>query len=140
MAERLHSTLAGAIQKHEIEPRIVSKEKRDKKAEAHRVEVKRAVWKRDKGRCRCCGGDAQEMHEIKFRSLGGKRSLENSIAVCTFKGQNCHRLLQQLVVRVTFREGWAQANGLLEFERDGRVWTSRPGERIQRDRRSWQRD
>jgi len=92
-------------------PRAIEKAKRLKAAEAERVSVKNAVWKRDRAACRVCGKPADEMHELRFRSLGGRRSLENSIAVCTFRGNNCHRLLQSHAIHV---EG-ANANQRLVF-------------------------
>jgi len=92
-------------------PRVVGKHAKAKSTEQHRRETKAAVFARDKGKCRVCGDVAQEMHELRFRSLGGKRSLENSIAVCNFRGRNCHRLLQTLCIAV---EG-TDANGRLIF-------------------------
>ena len=81
-------------------PRVLEKAKRAKAIEAERIAVKRAVWQRDKATCRVCGKPAEEMHELRFRSLGGRRSLENSIAVCTWRGHNCHRLLQSHAIEV----------------------------------------
>ena len=64
----------------------------------HAAEVRRIralVFEREDGLCRCCKkARATEMHEIVFRSLGGKVSLENSIAICN----TCHCLLQSLVI------------------------------------------
>lgn len=77
-------------------PHILTKGQKAKAVEQHRRETKRAVFARDGGRCRVCGDAATEMHELRFRSLGGKRSLENSIAVCAFGSRhNCHALLQR---------------------------------------------
>lgn len=129
-------------QKHELQTRVERKDERAEQTEAHRVKIKRLVWARDHGRCRCCGGQAVEMHELKPRSLGGTRSLYNSIAVCTTFGaaEECHRRLQNNLIRWRFIDAAIGADGAIEFERDGRVWLSRPGERIERHRRSWQRD
>jgi hypothetical protein len=43
------------------------------------------------------------MHEVKPRSLGGKISLENSIAVCgeLGTGHECHGLAQRREMKVT---------------------------------------
>jgi len=82
-------------------PAPVVKAEKAKDEEKERKRIKKLVFARDKSRCRVCGGKAGEMHELKFRSLGGKRSLVNSIAVCNFTGpHNCHRLLQCLAVDV----------------------------------------
>lgn len=134
--------LGTARQKWQMKTRLDEKEEREAEAEAHRVEIKKQVWQRDKGLCRCCGGQAVEMHELKFRSLGGERSLYNSVAVCTTFGaaNRCHRLLQTLRILWRYLDAAKGADGPIEFERDGRVWLSRPGERIQRDRKSWARD
>ena len=81
-------------------PRVVEQHAKRKDAEQHRRAVKKLVFARDGGKCRVCGASATEMHELRFRSLGGKRSLENSIAVCTINARNCHRLLQTLAIEV----------------------------------------
>lgn len=75
-------------------PRVREKAAQRQAIEAHRKRIKALVFARDKGRCRVCGGPAQEMHELRFRSLGGPVSTTNSIAVCNYRGKNCHRLLQ----------------------------------------------
>lgn len=92
-------------------PRAITKPAKAKLAELHRRSIKRQVFDRDGGKCRVCGGTAQEMHELQFRSLGGKRSLENSVAVCNYTGRGCHRLLQTHAIEV---EG-TNANGRLVF-------------------------
>ena len=109
-------------------PHVLVKEKRDKLIEKLRREVKAAVFARDRGRCRVCGGKAYEMHELRFRSLGGKRSLSNSVAVCDFRGMHCHRKLQTLVIKVARLHAKLGANGIVAFRQDGRVWFSAPGE------------
>lgn len=92
-------------------PHPIAKAAKAKATEQHRRVTKAAVFARDKGKCRVCGDVAHEMHELRFRSLGGKVSLENSVAVCNFRGRNCHRLLQTLCIDV---EG-TDANGRLIF-------------------------
>jgi hypothetical protein len=93
------------------QPRVLLKALKDKAEEKHRKDIKAKVFARDKGKCRVCGSQADEMHELDFRSLGGKRSLENSIAVCIFRGNNCHRYLQTHAIDV---EG-SDANARLVF-------------------------
>lgn len=93
--------LKRAAFKSEQVPRVVSKAMRKQDEERHRKEVKAAVFTRDKGKCRVCGDPATEMHELQFRSLGGERSLANSIAVCAFGSRHqCHRLLQTHAIDV----------------------------------------
>lgn len=107
-------------------PRVVEKPIKAAKLEKLRREIKTLVFTRDKGQCRVCGGHAHEMHELRFRSLGGKRSLVNSIAVCTGmgNGKNCHRLLQTLVI--DYAAGARGANGAIRFTRGGKSWISLP--------------
>lgn len=57
--------------------------------------VRAMVFARDHDTCRVCGGPAWTMHELKFRSLGGKHSPENSIAVCGSGTTKCHGKLQR---------------------------------------------
>lgn len=57
--------------------------------------VKRAVMERDHRTCRVCGKRAESVHELRFRSLGGKVSLDNSIAVCGSGTTKCHGKLQR---------------------------------------------
>lgn len=82
-------------------PRVLVKAQKVQTEEAHRKKIKAAVWKRDGARCRVCGDPATEMHELEFRSLGGQRSTENSIATCAFgSAHNCHRYLQTHCIEV----------------------------------------
>lgn len=63
--------------------------------------VRLAVFERERNMCRCCGHrKADSMHEIRPRSLGGKVSLENSIAVCGSGTTGCHGHLQGHRIRV----------------------------------------
>lgn len=73
---------------------------------------KRLSWKRNKttrdyifGRernvCRCCRvRRAETMHEIIFRSRGGKVNCANSIAVCGDGVRGCHGLMQRHEISV----------------------------------------
>lgn len=54
------------------------------------------VFEREQGICRCCRiRKAESMHELRFRSLGGKVSKRNSVAVCGDGVQRCHGFLQR---------------------------------------------
>ena len=92
-------------------PRVVEKTQRKRAIEQHRKRIRALVFARDKGKCRVCGGLAHEMHELRYRSLMGSVSLENSIAVCNYQGNSCHRLLQTHAIDVIGTD----ANKRLEF-------------------------
>lgn len=94
-------------------PRIVGQIRRRKDRDAHEREIKAAVRKRDRGRCRVCGDPATEVHEMRFKSLGGTVSMRNSIAVCAWPTGNCHALLQQGVLESVGED----ANKSLRFRR-----------------------
>lgn len=82
--------------------------------------VRRHVMGRERGECRCCREffdrlrPAQSMHEIRFRSLGGLPSPENSIAVCGSGTTGCHGLLQRhaILVEVASPRGAEDPQGL----------------------------
>ncbi len=125
---RIDDPSVADIRLHKPTPRVVTKKIRDAKIEEHRQTVRDAVFTRDQGICRCCRAHATEMHELRFRSLGGKRSLYNSIAVCTALsgGNNCHRLLQTHVIAYAFKNHRIGANGPIIFNMGTRVWISEP--------------
>lgn len=77
------------------------------------------VFAREQEICRCCRlRRAESMHELVFRSQGGKVSKRNSVAVCgqlVGTEQCCHTYLQQYEIE------WQQADlngaeGQLEFK------------------------
>lgn len=101
--------------------RAEEKQQRDA-AEAAEAKANRLqVLGREKGECRCCREffdrlrAAQSVHEIRFRSLGGKRTTENSIAVCGSGTTGCHGMLQQLKILVD-KLTPAGADGPLRFK------------------------
>lgn len=53
------------------------------------------------------------MHEMRFRSLGGKVSKRNSIWVCGDGVSGCHGLMQQNQIVCDFRE--IGAEGVVQF-------------------------
>lgn len=87
---------------------------RTKRQQSKRVKsIRTQVFDRDQGICRCCGiRVADSMHEIVPRSLGGKVSLTNSIAVCGSGTTKCHGMPQGHRIWVHGRD----ANGPLRFE------------------------
>ena len=90
---------------------------RKKRAHAMTVgEVREYVFARERNICRCCRKrPAESMHEIRFRSLGGKVSTKNSIAVCGDGVRGCHGHMQRNAIRVIAcpRHG---AEGVLIFK------------------------
>lgn len=94
--------------------------------EKDRVAIKDAVFRRDGGRCRVCGAPATEMHELVFRSRGGKRSLYNSIAVCDWRANSCHQMLQKHVITHRFWSESFGADSTITFTMGPRRWESRP--------------
>jgi len=74
---------------------LLTKSRQVRKAASLSKAVKRAVMERDQHRCRVCGHAAQSVHELRFRSLGGVVSLDNSIATCGSGTTKCHGKLQR---------------------------------------------
>lgn len=87
---------------------------RAKRQHADRVsEVREYVFEREHGWCRCCETrEADSMHEIRPRSLGGKVSRHNSIALCGSGTTGCHGLIQSHKVEI---EGSQDAEQTLHF-------------------------
>ncbi len=102
-----------------------SKPERRRKAKDRQIRVKtkqtkdvrQYVFGRERYRCRCCRlRPAESLHEIHFRSHGGKVSRRNSIAVCgklVGTDQSCHTFLQQHAIQVFI--GFDGAEGDLKF-------------------------
>lgn len=70
---------------------------REERVESERVAKVRAyVFARERNVCRCCRcRPAESMHELRPRSLRGKVSRSNSVAVCGSGTTGCHGFLQQ---------------------------------------------
>lgn len=83
------------------EPRKRTKGRRTRQQSAHVAAVRAYVFAREGGVCRICGlRRAESMHEIRPRSLGGRVSRENSIAVCGDGVRGCHGLAQRHEIHV----------------------------------------
>jgi len=97
--------------------RSTIKAKRRKVKNAHTAEVRAYVFERDNYRCRVCKKKpATSMHEIRPRSLGGKVSPENSIAVCGDGTSGCHGMLQRHIIGVTIlSDGGAESSLSFDF-------------------------
>lgn len=97
------------------EPR---KKEKARKLRLHRTtvhDVRDWVFARERDMCRCCRARAaHSMHELVPRSLGGKVSRRNSVAVCGSGTSMCHGFLQsgQIVWDMHPQEG---AEGRIVF-------------------------
>lgn len=77
-------------------------------------DVRQYVMGRERYRCRCCRlKPAESMHEIRFRSQGGKVSRKNSIGVCGDGVKGCHGFLQRHEISVCI--GFEGAESDLKF-------------------------
>ncbi len=73
-------------------------------------EIRAYVFARERNVCRCCRKRrAESMHEIVFRSAGGKVSKTNSIAVCGDGVRGCHGFMQRHEISVYLGERGAEA-------------------------------
>lgn len=102
-----------AIPKGERQRRLGKARKR--RAEWQRSQVTRDyVFERERDHCRIClRRFAQTMHELIFRSLGGKVCISNSVAVCGDGVLGCHGYAQRH--EIDWRGGEDGAEGILEF-------------------------
>jgi hypothetical protein len=97
------------------EPRKKTKARKKRAKAKNTKSIRAAVFNRDGYVCRCCDRrQAESMHEIVPRSLGGKVSMENSIAVCGSGTTGCHGKLQQHKIDV-FCGSVVGAEGALLF-------------------------
>lgn len=97
------------------EPRKKSKarQKRHKLANTHAVHD--YVFGREREICRICRWrSAGSMHELRFRSLGGKVSRKNSVAACGTGVTGCHGLAQKN--EIAYKETELGAEGVLWFQ------------------------
>lgn len=78
--------------------------------------VRAYIFEREQGICRCCRIRATEsMHELRFRSLGGKVSRFNSVALCGDGTRGCHGFLQRLEIEWLSETPHLGADWLLQF-------------------------
>lgn len=83
-----------ACPKPETRKRTKARKKRQALTNAH--EIHDYAFARERAICRCCRcRAAHSSHELLFRSLGGKRSRRNTVAVCGSGTTLCHGFLQR---------------------------------------------
>ena len=104
---------AGGISKGEPRKRTKARAKRVHRGDV--AEVRVYVFGRERNVCRCCRfRAAQSMHELRARSVGGKVSKRNSVAVCGDGVLGCHGFLQRHEIDV-WTEDVQLAEGTLTF-------------------------
>jgi hypothetical protein len=107
----LHGTAAPKPEKRSTAKNRSRRLLRDKRAA-----VREYVFGRERSLCRCCRiRPAESMHELRFRSLGGKVSRQNSIAVCGDGVRGCHGHLQRLEIEFQFTNHINGAEAAIEF-------------------------
>lgn len=101
--------------KAERPPRRSLRVKAKPKAERDRItEIRQYVIGRERNMCRCCRfRRGASLHEMRFRSQGGKISKKNSIWVCGDGVSGCHGLMQAHAIAVDYRE--LGAEGVVQF-------------------------
>lgn len=83
------------------EARVKTKARAEKIRVTSVKDVRQYVFARERNLCRCCRiRPAESMHEIRPRSLGGKVSRKNSVALCGSGTTGCHGFAQRHQVTV----------------------------------------
>lgn len=101
---------------HKGEPRKPTNQRTKRMAAMDTAEVRVYVFGRERNLCRCCRKrPAESMHELQFRSLGGKVSVKNSMAVCGDGTTGCHGFLQRNEITWEAHDKAARAEGTLSF-------------------------
>lgn len=73
------------------EARVKTKARQEKIRVTSVKDVRQYVFARERNLCRCCRiRPAESMHEIRPRSVGGKVSRKNSVALCGSGTTGCH--------------------------------------------------
>lgn len=97
-------------------PRVLVKKARKTAESSDEKRIKREVRARDKF-CRVClYRPSAEVHELVFKSKGGKVSLFNSLGVCAARNSGlCHQLLQTHAIGYCFKQPGRGADGPMTF-------------------------
>lgn len=101
-------------------PKPERREKTKRRAERQQSDkdAKIRVWvfARERDLCRICRiRPAESRHELKFKSLGGKVTRQNAVAVCGSGTTKCHGFAQRNEIRYTFEVPAAGAEGTVIF-------------------------
>jgi hypothetical protein len=96
------------------EPRKRTKARKVRVRRDRTAEIRAYVFARERDICRCCRMRAAEsMHELRPKSLRGRVSRTNSVAVCGDGVRGCHGFLQRH--EISFTAGIEGAEGPLLF-------------------------
>lgn len=99
------------------EPRQKTKARADRQESERDKKVRLYVFARERNVCRCCRKRAAESrHELRFRSLGGKVTRQNCVAVCGDGVQGCHGFLQRHEIAVAENGTPYDAERPLQFQ------------------------
>lgn len=73
-------------------PKPVHKRSKKKRGKASKfsTSVRKAIIKRDKGRCVKCGAPYHNIHHIHFASQGGLGTIDNGVCVCYWCHEYAH--------------------------------------------------
>jgi len=118
-----------AVPKPEPRTRVKARAKREQRD--HVTEVRQYVFARERDLCRCCRfRRAESMHELRPKSLRGRVSRSNSIAVCGDGVRGCHGFLQrhEITFHRSLKLGAEATLYFMPCTEAARTWT-RLGER-----------
>ena len=103
-----------AVPKPEQRKRM--KARKDRQESAQDAKVRAYVFAREQHMCRICGiRPATSRHELRFRSLGGKVTKENCVAVCGDGIHGCHGFAQRNTILYAFMDAVNGADGTIIF-------------------------
>lgn len=89
------------IKKPELQARTDARE--DRQESEKDAKVRAYVFARERNICRCCRSrTAESRHELRFKSLGGKVTRQNCVAVCGDGVRGCHGMLQDHSIAYDF--------------------------------------
>lgn len=99
------------------EPRKRTKARVKRQKGNREAEVRVYVFARERDICRCCRKRrADSRHELRFRSLGGKVTRQNCVAVCGDGVNGCHGFLQRNAITFAFVDDALGAEHTLIFQ------------------------
>ena len=111
---------AGSVAYPKPEPRKRIKARRKRQQRKVVADVRAYVFARERGMCRCRHyRPAESMHEIIFRSQGGKVTPENSIAVCGDGVRGCHGRLHRRDITIQVGPLGAEGYLLIQHWKEG---------------------
>lgn len=103
-----------AIKKPESRKRTKGRQQRA--ARKVTMEVRPYVFARERNICRICRcRPTDSMHELRPRSLGGRISRRNSVAVCGSGTTGCHGYAQSKAIRYALVDAAAGAEAAITF-------------------------